>query len=113
MTIDIKALRKQLPSFDFIVYTNRTELEPVADGDYVLAADAHELLEAAADRIAALEAEIKRLRARQAPLNGTINKLRRENKRLTGHLRVIATTNQGLGVARRYAEKALASGGDK
>ena len=57
-----------------------------------------------------LEAENKRLRAQQAPLNGTINKLRRENERLTGHLRVIATTNQGLGVARRYAEKALAEG---
>lgn len=29
-----------------------------------------------------LEAENKRLRAQQAPLNGTINKLRRENERL-------------------------------
>lgn len=78
------------------------------------------------DRLAALEAENKRLRAQQAPLNGTINKLRRENERLREAmnkavylLRDMHTDdencvfNGGDGCLSCMAQEVLASGGDK
>src|SRR5690625_4423601 len=62
MSIDTKALRERLPSFDFVPgkecgYNCGSDMELAADGDgdYVLAEDAYALLDAAAEHLAKIE----------------------------------------------------------
>jgi len=118
MTIDTETLRERLPSFDYVIYTNSEGIEPAADGEYVLAADAHERLEAAADRLAALEADKAQLisdleDALQAGLAASVeaHRLEAENQRLRQALGMIE--NFETDSPHDVAMEALSTGGRK
>ena len=132
MTIDTKALRERFESIygprglhmpwdeSRQEYTDR-----IADGAFQTFSEG---FTSAADRLAALEAENQRLRAQQASLNGTINKLRRENERLEAENQQLLSTFRhshhrsdngdscaqcGLDLRHPIHNRTLASGGDK